>query len=687
VKTTFDLFPYLPYLYYVLLFMGAFALFAIAWRAKLSDLYGRGIFFLGLALLLLNPVFMNEMREALPDRLVVVVDESSSQRIGGRDQVTEKALQHIQEQSKKGVEPIIIRAAATTGAKGESTELFSALRENLTNMPLGQVAGTILITDGQVHDVPAEAGVFERLAPFHVILTGKKKEFDRKVTIVSAPKYGVLNESISISVKVEEYGAASKDPVTLSLLQDGEKQEEVTVVPGEERSFDLTLRHPGQNVFEFSIPNEEGELTHNNNTAPVIVNAVRDRMRVLLVSGAPHMGERAWRNLLKSDPSIDLVHFTILRSPMSMDPTPQNQLALIVFPVEQLFREKIDDFDLIIFDRYQQYGLLLPEYFDNIANFIKNGGAFLMAMGGEQTDGNVFNTSLGQILPVVPQAAENLNDRFTPKMTKTGMTHPVTADLTKGAENWGSWYSQSDVRAASDSAQVLMTGVNDKPLLVLGQSGEGRMAVLSSDNIWLWSKEAAKAGPYTDLLRHTAHWLMKEPELEDGFIKAEVEGRNITVSQRDIGNGEKSITMKNPAGDEKTITLTEKENGWARSTVKAEADGIYSFSNGGRKTFAVVGTSLSQEFSDVRTTEEKLKPLVTATGGTFVWFQERPDFSLRPVSASTRTMGGEEWLGLRENKAYTVSNVVTSALLPDWLAISLIFAGIILMWRREGSSQ
>lgn len=688
MKTTFDLFPYLPQPYYILLFLAAVGLFAAAWRAKLPDLYGRGIFFLGLVLLLLNPVFMNEMREALPDRLVIIVDESSSQHIGGRDQVAEKALQYIQEQTKQGMEPIVIRASdRVPGAKGESTELFSALRENLAHMPLGQVAGTVLITDGQVHDVPAEAGVFERLAPFHVVLTGKKNEFDRKVTVVSAPKYGVLNDEIGISVKVEEYGRPESGSVILSLFQDGEKQDEISVVPGHEHRFNLTLRHPGQNVFEFSIPNEEGELTHNNNTAPVIVNAVRDRLRVLLVSGAPHMGERAWRNLLKSDPAIDLVHFTILRSPMSMDATPQNELALIVFPVDQLFREKINDFDLIIFDRYQQYGLLLPEYFDNIADFIKNGGAFLMAMGGENSDESVFSTPLGRILPVAPQSNEILKGRFTPKMTETGMAHPVTADLTEGAESWGSWYSQSDVRAVSGSAQILMTGLDNKPLLVLGQEGEGRMAVLSSDNIWLWSKEAAKPGPYTDLLRHTAHWLMKEPELEDGFIKAEVQGRSIAVSQRVIGAAAKAVTVKKPAGGEETLTLAEKENGWARAVVKAEEDGIYSFSSGGRKTYAIVGTALSQEFSDVRTTEEKLKPLVRATGGVFVWFQKTPEFSLRPVSATAGKKGGQGWIGLRENKAYIVSNVATSALVPGWLAIFLIFGGIILMWRREGSSQ
>lgn len=683
MKTSFDLFPYLSQPYYLLLAMAAVIVFFIALRGKTPDLYGRALFFAGLALLLLNPVFMNEVRESLPDRLVIVVDESSSQKIAGRDQVAEKALQYIQSQIKQGNAPIVIRATAKPGVKGESTELFSVLRDNLANVPLGQIAGTILITDGQVHDVPADIGALSRLAPFHAVLTGKKDEFDRKVTVLSAPKYGVLNDTISISVKVEEFGRKSAEPVVLSVYQDGESQQDISVQPGEKKDFEFTLHHPGQNVFEFTVPGEEDELTANNNSAPVIVNAVRDRLRVLLVSGAPHMGERAWRNLLKSDPAIDLVHFTILRSPMSMDPTPQNELALIVFPVDELFREKIEDFDLIIFDRYQQYGLLLPEYFSNIANFIRNGGAFLMAMGGDQPDETVFNTPLGQVLPVAPQSGEVLKKKFTPKITKLGAAHPVTADLVKGAETWGDWYSQTDVRAVGD-AQVLMTGMDEKPLLVLGKQGEGRVAVLSSDNIWLWSKEAAEAGPYTDLLRHTAHWLMKEPELEDGFIKAEVNNRTIILSQRDLGAAPKTVVMKKPGGQEETLSLMEKQDGWVRTSVQGDQDGIYSFASEGKKTFAVVGTALSEEFADVRTTEDKLKPLVQESGGATIWYQEEPDFTLRPVSNTASRMGGDGWLGMKENKSYTVSSVASVALMPEWLALLLIFAGIILMWRREG---
>ena len=97
------------------------------------------------------------------------------------------------------------------------------------------------------------------------------------------------------------------------------------------------------------------------------INGVRDRLRVLLVSGEPHAGERTWRNLLKSDASVDLVHFTILRPPEKQDGVPVDELSLIAFPTRELFIEKIEDFDLIIFDRYRRRGILPSLYLENIA--------------------------------------------------------------------------------------------------------------------------------------------------------------------------------------------------------------------------------------------------------------------------------------------------------------------------------
>lgn len=672
-----------PFLW-LLLGAAVFAFVMAKWR-QMRDAWWRGALFLLLLLLVLNPRMMNEVRQGLNDKLVIVVDDSDSQKIGARDQTTEAALQHILQAAKDlpNVDPIVIRSSKDT-QDVEGTNLFTALRNQIAAIPLPQVAGTIFITDGQVHDAPDDLGMFERLGPLHVVLTGKRDEFDRKVNIVSAPKYGLLNQTIDVTVKVEQAGGIAGSGVLLSVFQDGEKIEDVTVITGEEQNFSLTLKHPGQNVFEFSVPAEAGELTAINNSAPVIINGVRDRLKVLLVTGAPNMGERAWRNLLKSDPGIDLVHFTILRSPVAQDATPTRELSLIVFPVEELFAEKIADFDLIIFDKYQQHGLLMPYYFKNIEDYIRGGGAFLMAMGSDKLEGSIFETDLANALPVAPRNDKIMNQPYTPALTDAGKKHPVTADLFL-QKNWGQWFTQVDIDAIR--GETLLKGSNDRPLLVIDKVGDGRVAVLSSDNIWLWSKGGKSAGPYSELLRNTAHWLMKEPELEDDYIKADVKGNVITVSKRDIGDDVKTVQMRKPSGETEEVALTDKAQGWVLAKVTAEQHGIYSFEANGKKAFAVVGTATNPEFSDVLTTEAKMKPLVDKSGGGIIWFSDEPDLRLRQMSANAGQKAGDDWLGLRSNNAYAVDKVESNVLFPNWLFLLVVLLGALWVWRREGRAS
>ncbi|MFH1159155.1 MAG: hypothetical protein V1721_09815 [Pseudomonadota bacterium] len=683
--------PLLPYPVLGFLLLAAVVIAALArWRCA-PDFYGRSLFFAVLVFLLLEPVVINEVRLPLPDKLVIVVDESPSENIAGRNETAEKILSYIKtslDSSAPGVEPVVIRAGQDfISLKNQNTSLFSALKENLTGIPQGQVAGTVLITDGQVHDVPESLGALERLAPFHVVLTGKKDEFDRKVTVVEAPKYGLLSQEITLRVKVGDSGRPSGTPIVLNISQDGKPFGRFTVAAGEVQNYAFRLDHPGQNVFEFSIAAEKGEMTESNNTAAVIVNGVRDRLRVLLVSGQPHVGERAWRDLLKADPSIDLVHFTILRTPMSFDNTPSREMSLIAFPVDELFQRRIRDFDLIIFDKYAQYGLLQRQYFLNIASFVKEGGAFLMALGSDRPEQSVFRTPLGGILPVEPKPENQsiLSGPYLPQLTDLGKNHPVTGDLHRFQENenpWGRWLTQTDVNQTG--GQVLMTGAEGRPLLILDKAGEGRVAVLTSDNIWLWSKGVDGGGPYTELLRRVAHWLMKEPELEEDFIRAEVRGNAITVSGRDTPPDPKNVTMTRPDGQDETIALLTHEKSLVSAQVIADRNGIYRFSNGGKTAFAVVGTAAGEEFSDVRTTEDRLKPVADQTKGAMIWYSETPRFSFRGMRPGNGSFGGRDWIGLKRNSAYSVGSVESAPLVPNWLSLLVILGGLLAVWGREG---
>ena len=662
--------PLLPYLYAALLAMAAAAVFAAAKWKRAPDFYWRGWFFILLGILLLNPIVINEVRQKLPGKLVIVVDESPSGNIARRNETADRILSYIKA-SLADAEPLLIRAGSDpVSLKNQNTSLFAALRNSLTGIPAGQVVATVLITDGQVHDVPESLGPLEKLAPFNVILTGKKDEFDRRITVIEAPKYGLLNQDVTIRVKVADVGKSPSTLLVLNVLQDGKPLGQYTVTSGEAKDYDFRLDHVGQNVFEFSVAAEKAELTEINNTAAVIVNGVRDRLRVLLVSGMPHIGERAWRDLLKSDPGIDLVHFTILRPPTSLDNTPTREMSLIAFPVEELFENKISDFDLIVFDKYVQYGLLQPQYFVNIASFVKGGGAFLLALGSDKPEPSLFETALGDVLPVGPKAEEQsiLSGPYLPQLTDLGKIHPVTGDLQGDGKSWGRWFSQTDVNRLR--GQVLMTGASARPLLILDQAGEGRVAVLTSDNIWLWSKGVNGGGPYTELLRHVAHWLMREPELEEDYIRTEAKGNVITVSGRASGDLPKKVTMLRPDGQEESLALLNREKGWSVGKVIAGQNGIHRFTNGSKTAFAIVGQALSEEFSDVHTTGEKLQPLVDKTKGSMIWYSETPHFMPRQIR-------------LKDQAAYSVTGVESIPLLPDWTALLMIFGGLVYVWRRE----
>ena len=232
---------------------------------------------------------------------------------------------------------------------------------------------------------------------------------------------------------------------------------------------------------------------------PIFVNGVRDRLRVLLVSGEPHAGERVWRNLLKSDPSVDLVHFTILRPPEKQDDTPIRELSLIAFPIRELFDTKLDDFDLIIFDRYSRRGVIPDAYLDNVVRYVRNGGALLDAAGPNfGTPMSLARTPLGTILPAEP-TGEVYDEGFKPALTDLGRRHPVTEGLPgagprDGEASWGRWFRQVDTRVRHGGV-VLMTGDRGDPLLVLDRVGKGRVAQLMSDEMWFWARGFEGGGP------------------------------------------------------------------------------------------------------------------------------------------------------------------------------------------------
>jgi hypothetical protein len=567
----------------------------------------------------------------------------------------------------------------------DRTELFADLNRAFADVPPTRRAGAILITDGQVHDIPPIDDV-PRLGPVHVLLTGEHAEVDRRLDVVKAPTFGIVGKETQVTVRVEDQPVGRYGSADILIHKDGVLIGRRRIVPGQDYDIPIVLDHGGASVVEVEVEPVEGELTVANNRAAMVINGVRDRLRVLLISGEPNPGERTWRSLLKADPAVDLVHFTILRPPEKQDGTPIRELSLIAFPIRELFEIKLDEFDLIIFDRYRRRGVLPNVYLENVANYVRSGGALLVSSGpGFSGPFSLYSTPLGAVLPAAPSGAV-LERPFKPQIADIGQRHPVTQGLLPAGTTepgWGRWFRQIDAQVQSGTA--VMTGLEGRPLLVLDRVGEGRVAQLLSDQIWLWSRGFEGGGPQGELLRRLAHWLMKEPELEENALRAHVEGRRVSIERQSLLPSSAPVTVTLPSGGRRVLDLADQPDGRARASFVADEVGLYQFAEEGqpdRRAVAVVGSINPPELADLRTTEQRLAPLVKAMGGGIYWLEDLAEPAIRRTAAG-RDQAGAAWMGLTVNGETVVTGSTRIPLLPVILPLLLALSALAMAWWRE----
>jgi len=667
----------------------ALILFALARRAR-GTLW-RVVAGLLITGALLDPSLLEEQRAYQKDVAVILVDRSPSQNLANRAQETSAALTEVKRQlaAFPDLDVRVIEGGGGTDTAEKGTELIGALQRGLADVPLRRLAGVITISDGQVHDLPPvpsqnAANVLGFDAPIHLLLTGDPKKGDRRLMLTEAPSFGLVGKPVDLKFRIDDLGSDAGGNAMVTIRRDGQSLPPVTVPIGEEQTVELPIEHGGQNVFEISAEDGPQEITKVNNTAVLSVNGVRDRLKVLLISGEPYPGERVWRNLLKSDPSVDLIHFTILRPPNKQDATPINELALISFPIDELFDTKLKQFDLIIFDRFQHLGILPDEYFYHIVDYVKNGGAVLESAGPSSAGQfSLYRTPLSEIFSAAP-TGDVLTEGFRPALTDVGKRHPVTADLAKTdaeAAHWGRWFRQ--IVATTRGGNTLMTGADGLPLLVLDHVGKGRVAELFSDQIWLWSKGFEGGGPQAELIRRVGHWLMQEPELEEEALSATVIDGRLEVERRSLGTQPKTVDATMPDGRVVKLPLTDIGHGKATAQTAAPDQGLYRVNDGVREAFAASGALNSLEFRDPRSSAAPMRALIDATGGGVQVYEEAGWPTLRRVSAKSER-SGRGWFGLKQNEDYVVTGIDQSPLIPAWAALLLSLGAVLLAWKREG---
>jgi len=643
----------------------------------------RGLAAVALLGALAGPSLQEEERDALSDIVILVVDESASQRLGDRQAQTAEAVARVEAEVAAMDNTELRVRRFGDGAEDAGSLAMTAVAEALAEEPRARVAGVILISDGRVHDIDLAP---QSPAPFHLLLTGEDSDWDRRLVVRNAPAFAIIGEEFILKLLIEDTGAvpaAAGGMADLTITVDADAPQTYSVPVGVELELPVTLSHGGMNVLQFALPAVDGELTDRNNAAVVQVNGVRDRLRVLLVSGEPHAGERVWRNLLKSDASVDLVHFTILRPPEKQDGVPVDELSLIAFPTRELFVEKIEEFDLIIFDRYRMRGILPMSYIENVVNYVRNGGTVLVAAGPEYgAVDSLYRSPLAEVLPVAP-TAQVIEEGFSPKITELGQRHPVTEGLEKFAPEggWGRWFRAVEVEQLS--GQTVMEGPYGLPLLVLDRVDQGRMAVLASDHAWLWGRGYEGGGPQLELLRRLAHWMLKEPELEEETLTAVADGQLLTITRRTIRDEPPGpLTVTGPDGAEVVLPMEQKAPGRHEAVWEASALGLYRLEQEDLTRVVAVGPSAPREFIATIASGEALAPVVEPTRGAVVVLRDGlPD--IREVGAG-RPAAGRGWIGVTPREAYLTTDLQVADLMPGWAWALLAAALSVAAWLVEG---
>lgn len=667
--------------------------FALALWKRAPGVWGRTLAFATILALLAGPNLRIEDRRPEKDVAVVLVDQSGSMSAGQRSQQAADAVAALEAEAARrpNLDLRILPAPPAADEAQNGTRLFQALANAFAGVPRDRRAGAILVTDGQVHDAPDAESAAQILgptlagAPLHALVVGEPDEADRRLRIVAAPPFALVGDMAEITFVVEDSPVQPTGrPVTVELRANGVPIQQLRAWPGRQTLARAPIERAGEHAIELTVGAGPKEVSLVNNRALARVAGVRDRLRVLLISGQPHAGERVWRNLLKSDPAVDLVHFTILRPPAKNDFTATRELALIAFPIQELFERKLGEFDLIIFDRYPRRDLIPPTYLANIVDHVRNGGALLDAadVAFARPETSLAESALGGALPAQP-TGEVLETAFRPSLTDYGRRHPVTQPLaSRNPESWGRWLRQ--IEARTESGDVLLEGVDDRPLLALTRFGEGRVAQILSDQIWLWARGHEGGGPHGELLRRLAHWLMAEPELEEIRLKARIEGDLLKLERLTVAEDASAVvTVARPDDTLVEVPLTRAEDGRAVGETSAAAFGLYRATEGKRAALALKGDPSGPEAQDIRADAARIEAAVAAASGR-IWPLHEGQPGLR-MARPGRAAHGRGWIAFRENRAYTVTSTTAANLPPIWLALALIVAGLFWGWARERS--
>ncbi len=649
----------------------------------LKHFFLRAFIFLILLLLALNPLINSMKKLYHKDILILIYDKSQSVIETKKLEQLLKVKSAIKEKAKQveKLEIVEIEVDNLNNINDEKidTKIITKLQKSFQTIEKDRVAGVIIVTDGIIHDLEKIEADFINI-PIHFFLLGEKNERDRSIITESVPEYAIVGKPINFKFKASDENYNGK--VEASFFLDGVNVLTKNFVPNIYHEIKLPISHAGENLLEIKISNHPDEITFSNNYRVLKINGIHEKLRVMLISGEPNMGLRNWRNILNSDPSIELLHFTILRPPSKRDLTPVKELALIPFPSQELFSADISKFSLIILDQYSLQGILPKKYLNNIVDYVIDGGAILNISGKEYlTDRSLLNSPLANILPTKPQ--EYVLGSFLPTLTNYGKRHPITNKLEKSftERQWGKWYSF--IKADKVSGKTLMKAYN-YPLLIINEVSKGRVAQILSDQSWIWKKDRENKGPLLELLRNTMHWLLKTPELQENYLEVFKNESLVTLNLNSINVGNTTAIITPPSGKSFSALMQDDKNGSLIGKFESKEYGKFNLEVNNIKKNFYLGITESKELEKVLSS--------TFLINSFFKKNKKYPYSITWLGDgipkitkiySKNNIAGNNWIGILEKNVQKKDTFINKEYFNWLLMMPLLLLLLFICWFKE----
>jgi uncharacterized membrane protein len=662
-------------------------------RLKKVFLFSLRVFtFLLLGLLLLKPQLELTKSHSQKNSIAVLLDDSKSMSIQtfpteekrmARVQETLKANENYFAGLKKNfnvdtffisdhIEPVSV-VDGRYQARWPNTDFSKVLTELKKHYAKKPLAGVFLFTDGA--DLTHLSGdpsreLVEILAgfksPVHTFQAGSNESFkDLSIQSLQAPDFGFVFQPIHLTVSLNASSMGNKNiPLVLKEGKNILISKMVEIREGQadyQVELQFTPRDLGQRVYSLSVPLFAGESIASNNRRDFQVKVIRDRTRVLHLNGRPSWDSRYLREVLVSNPKVDLLSFFILRTLSDDVAAPTSELSLIPFPSNLLFSDYLNSFDLVIFQNFRFESFIDKKLLGNIKNYVEQGGAFLM-IGGELSfqGGGYDRTPIEDILPVSMQkAGKNYsNEEFKPIVGKKLQRHPILRLEKKEAFNLKAWQSLPLLNGlnlgltSKPKSQVLfgykMKG-NLIPVLAVQKTGKGRTAVLATDSSWNWNfrrvGEGGSGRYYERFWNNVIDWITNAPDTR--LLRLETdkeqykEGEEVLVRFNVLGDDytpavkEKvTLSLIKVSGEKEEHLLEADQNGDGVFQFLPDREGFYSveieLDRNGEKLSDKISFGMSgetAEFDKPLVNASLLKNIAGITGGQYVVLDEAKDLS------------------------------------------------------------